>query len=139
LITTFQEKGNSTMVGHQKIAELMAKHSEVAIFERFDFLNIINLVYLQAELVELEIELKASMKDDLDSRDDERQRGARDWWFLSRSKESKTWEIMLKIRTKLQEYSYRLQTPVKRDNELTNSLKRRNNSSPNEYQSPRLA
>jgi hypothetical protein len=127
------------MVGHQKIAELMAKHSEVAIFERFDFLNIINLVYLQAELVELEIELKASMKDDLDSRDDERQRGARDWWFLSRSKESKTWEIMLKIRTKLQEYSYRLQTPVKRDNELTNSLKRRNNSSPNEYQSPRLA
>jgi hypothetical protein len=124
------------MVGHQKLAELMAKHSEVAIFERFDFLNAINLVYLQAELVELEIELKASMKDDLDSRDDERQRGARDWWFLSKSKESKTWEIMLKIRTKLQEYSYRLQTPVRRDKELTNSLKRRNNSSANEYQSP---
>ena len=92
------------MVGHQKLAELMAKHSEVAIFERFDFLNAINLLYLQAELVELEIELKASMKDDLDSRDDERQRGARDWWFLSKFKESKTWEIMLKIRTKLQEY-----------------------------------
>jgi hypothetical protein len=127
------------MVGHQKLAELMAKHSEVAIFERFDFLNVINLVYLQAELVELEIELKASMKDDLDSRDDERQRGARDWWFLSKSKESKTWEIMLKIRTKLQEYSYRLQTPVRRDKELTNSLKRRNNSSANKYQSPRLA
>lgn len=58
------------MNGYEKLAGLMTKHAEVATFQRFDFLNTLNLLYLQAELVHLEIELKESMKDDLECRDD---------------------------------------------------------------------
>ena len=139
----------------------MAKHAELATFQRFDFLNILNILYLQAELVHLELDLKESMREDLESennmtserRDDreslneaenvnlefgeiedtstdegvnertptseagrrstsetsslvnERVESARDWWYLSRMDNSRTWEIMLKARGKLKEYS----------------------------------
>jgi hypothetical protein len=57
------------MSGYEKLAGLMTKHSEVATFQRFDFLNILNILYLQAELVHLEQELRDSMKADLESGD----------------------------------------------------------------------
>jgi hypothetical protein len=57
----------SKMSGYQKLAELMTKHSEVATFKRFDFLNTLNILYMQAELVHLEEELRDSMREDLES------------------------------------------------------------------------
>jgi hypothetical protein len=53
--------------GYEKLAGFMAKHAEVATFQRFDFLNTLNILYLQAELVHLEGELRDSMKADLES------------------------------------------------------------------------
>lgn len=55
------------MSGYKKVAGLMTKHSEVATFQRFDFLNTLNILYLQAELVHLGRELKHSMRQDLES------------------------------------------------------------------------
>lgn len=55
------------MSGYQKLAELMTKHSEAATFKRFDFLNTLNILYMQAELVHLEEELRDSMREDLES------------------------------------------------------------------------
>lgn len=57
------------MAGYAKIAELMTRHSELATFQRFDFLNTMNVMFLQAELVHLETELRDSMKEDLESGD----------------------------------------------------------------------
>lgn len=52
--------------GYEKLAGFMAKHAEIATFQRFDFLNALNILYLQAELVHLERELRDSMKEDLE-------------------------------------------------------------------------
>jgi len=149
------------MSGYEKLAGLMTKHSEVATFQRFDFLNTLNILYLQAELIHLEQELRDSMREDLESgnnvapeitaetgsfvdvreeediesahnadngevEDDiekrqlsqvesrsvsggyeinERVESGRDWYFLANMDNSPTWEIMLKTRDKLKEYS----------------------------------
>ncbi|KAL8858580.1 MAG: hypothetical protein Q9178_004874 [Gyalolechia marmorata] len=45
------------MADYQKLAGMMANHGEVAIFRRFDKLNLKNLLYMQAELILLEAEL----------------------------------------------------------------------------------
>jgi len=55
------------MSGYEKLAGLMTKHSEVATFQRFDFLNTLNILYLQAELVNLEHDLRGSMREDIES------------------------------------------------------------------------
>lgn len=143
----------TNMGGYEKVAGLMTKHAEVATFQRFDFLNTLNILYLQAELVHLEQELRESMREDLEYRNDatvddslyesrdeieisqpnnteeqDLEKGAvtyvstretstpeselnvrlestRDWRFLAEMDDSKTWDIMLKTREKLKEYS----------------------------------
>jgi hypothetical protein len=57
----------SMMPGYQKLAELMTKHYEVSTFKRFDLLNTLNILYLQAELVHLKKELRDSMREDPES------------------------------------------------------------------------
>jgi hypothetical protein len=153
------------MAGYEKIADLMTKHVETSTFQRFGFLNTLNILYLQAELVHLEQDLRASMKEDLESRRSredsmfttlrnstssgssksageiatagssdnpeapregvvsekdansitrstdsgqmiqDRLNSTRDWWYLSNGDHGQTWEIMLKAREKLAEYS----------------------------------
>ncbi|KAE9382079.1 hypothetical protein N431DRAFT_320888 [Stipitochalara longipes BDJ] len=44
--------------GYEKLAHLMSTHQETAIFQRFGFLNTLNTLYLQAELVHLEQKMK---------------------------------------------------------------------------------
>ncbi|KAL2068343.1 hypothetical protein VTL71DRAFT_16441 [Oculimacula yallundae] len=154
------------MGGYAKIASLMADHSAQASFQRFGFLNMLDLLYRQAELVHLEEELREYMKGDLDSKvedsvgtgtgtshdsgeageiEDKEQEmeisasvheietnprsqsaglasasmsnsdsdsdandrfeGTRNWWYLSHTSHSATWEHMLKTREKLKEYN----------------------------------
>lgn len=93
------------MEGYEKLAHLMANHPETAMFQRFDFLNRLNLLYLQAELVELENELKACLKNDRESADEDRRRCSSDWYFLANTEESETWRTMLRTRSLLKEYS----------------------------------
>jgi hypothetical protein len=165
------------MSGYEKLAGLMTKHSEVATFQRFDFLNTLNILYLQAELVHLEQELRGSMREDLESGNNspsqtlsetcsfvdvgeaeavestsdadiedvgndmgkkslsqnesrpgsgaseinERLESGRDWYFLANADNSSTWDIMLKARDKLKEYSSTYLIPRSRSPILTNS------------------
>jgi hypothetical protein len=176
LIHAAQRHG-SKMSGYEKLAGLMAKHSEVATFQRFDFLNTLNILYLQAELVHLERELRNSMREDLESGNNapsetpnetgssvdlggaeeiesahnadndeagndmekrplsqiesrsvsgaseinERLESGRDWYFLANMDDSSTWEIMLKTRDKLKEYSLTHFVPEIKISILTNS------------------
>ncbi|KAL8940199.1 MAG: hypothetical protein Q9216_002950 [Gyalolechia sp. 2 TL-2023] len=45
------------MSDYNRLASMIARHGEAAVFRRFDALNIKNLLYMQAELVHLEAEL----------------------------------------------------------------------------------
>lgn len=96
---------DATDTGHEKLASFMANHSQTAAFQRFDFLNTLNLLYMQAELVEQEKRLKESIKADQNSDNYERKTSTRDWYWLSLSEESGTWEDVLKTRKLLREYS----------------------------------
>lgn len=98
------------MEGHAKVAAMMGAHPEVAIFRRFGAINAQNLLYLQAELIELERKLKKYAEEDANSKHPKRILYSRHWLSLSGSidnpeHDSKQWEIMLTIKEKLKEYS----------------------------------
>lgn len=93
--------------GYAKIAMTMSHHGELAIFRRFSKLNLQNLLYLQAELTNLEKDLGELVeRDKLDA-----SRGfyAKDWWSLAESSDEEEgqeqWDKVLQIREKLKEYS----------------------------------
>ena len=100
-----------TMEGYAKIASIMGSHPEVAILRRFGALNAQNLLYLQAELVALEQDLRAISAKDSTSNEQNRAKYSRDWYTLSRSQTTggddagKQWQTILLIREKLKEYS----------------------------------
>lgn len=50
--------GSSTPIGYPKLAEHIGNHPNLASFRRFAALNARNLLYFQAELIELEEELE---------------------------------------------------------------------------------
>ena len=93
--------------GHAKIATFMSQNTEFAIFRRFRKLNYQNLLYLQAELIHLERDLRELAE--RDSNDANRTFYCKDWWFLAQNEEEhddrEQWEKVLQIREKLKEYS----------------------------------
>jgi hypothetical protein len=96
------------VVGHPKIAGQMSTQPETAIFRRFGELNARNLLYLQAELAYLE--KKLSEYEIADNRDPvgEKSNYAVSWYWLAHSKDdgdTKQLDIVLKIRSRLKEYS----------------------------------
>jgi hypothetical protein len=102
------------MQGYEKLALLMGRHDEFAMFRRFRALNMQNLLYLQAELTELEDQHKRLVC--RDSGDPNKNYYAKDWWSLSQSdvdEEREQWEKFLDIRDKLKEYSWSILTPEK--------------------------
>lgn len=93
------------MEGYAKVADLMGQHAELSIFRRFRFLNMLNLLYYQAELTELELELQ---KLDFENRakQDERRYYAKYCPFLSNpdpKEDNGQWQKMLEVREKLNE------------------------------------
>ncbi|KAI9764211.1 MAG: hypothetical protein M1840_008601 [Geoglossum simile] len=101
-----EEKGviEEKKVGYAKVANIMALHPELAIFRRFSMLNIQRVLHLQAELMDLEIELKKQVDADLIKHP----RYAEDWWFLRRSGDHGDGEqlrILLEVGAKLKEYN----------------------------------
>jgi hypothetical protein len=93
--------------GHAKVATMMIQYNEFAIFRKFSKLNYQNLLYLQAELMHLEANLKKLA--DRDGRDPNRTCYSKDWWFLAQNEEEhdsrEQWQKFLQIRNKLKEYS----------------------------------
>jgi hypothetical protein len=95
------------MEGYEKLSQLMGNsHTDghFLIFEKFANLSALNLLYLQAEIVNLRETLVALAKEDAESTDPERQWFTRDWEALSSSEDSKQWETFLQLRSKLKAY-----------------------------------
>lgn len=104
------------MAGYTKLASLMGAHPEVAIFRRFSSLNTQNLLYLQAELVSLELKLRRCAQDDATSGHQDRSIYDRDWQSLVSSLHTsdgcpEQWNTILSIRRVLKEYSKKVKPP----------------------------
>jgi len=95
------------MEGYAKLAELMGSDQtdgHFLIFHKFEQLSAQNLLYLQAEILNLQEDLSKCAKEDSESADPEKQLFTRDWAELSSSKDSEQWETWLALRVKLKEY-----------------------------------
>lgn len=96
------------MEGYSKLAVLMSRNNEVAILRRFGELNFKNLLYLQAELVELEEQLQRLAVSDYASSEGSRKYHNKHWGLLSDTEpgnHQEQWKKWLEIRAKLKEYS----------------------------------
>lgn len=94
--------------GYPKLATFMSFHPDTAIFRRFDHLNMMNLLSLQAELMDLEVHLQNIRSEDETSGDPLRMLHAVNFHEMRQSKkegDDLQWRILLDIRAKLQEYS----------------------------------
>lgn len=94
------------MEGYAKLAALMGAHPDVLFLRRFGALNAQNLLYLQAELVQLEHEFRECSSENESSADNHRRNFSKDWFTLAHSDggHEKQWILMLRIRQKLKEY-----------------------------------
>lgn len=109
---TFREHLQSfnSMEGYAKIARLMSDDTGLAIFRRFGELNMQHLLYLQAELAELENELdELSRLEYSQTHDPFRHSFARSWCALKSSSEEEgaagqQWEQVLEIQRKMRKY-----------------------------------
>jgi hypothetical protein len=102
----------AVMEGYAKMAFLMGEYPEVAVFRRFGALNAQNLLYLQAELKDLETSLRNYALEDQNSGHPERIFYSKDWFTLKNScdatyegADGNQWSTILSIRAKLKEYS----------------------------------
>ncbi|KAL1628562.1 hypothetical protein SLS56_005794 [Neofusicoccum ribis] len=89
--------------GYPKLAEQMSFFPEKAIFRRFGFLNNLNILYLQAELMDIEDRLRTMQRVDSTKPGPERYY-ATDWDFLQRG-DSAQLKLVLQAREKLDQYS----------------------------------
>ena len=93
--------------GYPQVATFMGDHPEMAMVRRFRGLNARNLLYLQAELVQIEKELLKCERDDANNKiDPYKPYYALDYKFLAIPQPGNIQlELILKMRAKLKEYS----------------------------------
>jgi hypothetical protein len=100
------------MKGYAKLGLLMGEFPEVAIIRRFSALSAQNLLYLQAELIQLEVDLRKYAQDDDESSHRDRKDYSLDWMAFRESSDEladegndgRQWETAMTIRNKLEEY-----------------------------------
>ncbi|KAI0527818.1 hypothetical protein F5B22DRAFT_5248 [Xylaria bambusicola] len=97
--------------GYTRLAEYMGQQPQLAIFRRFGTLANANLLYLQAEIVELENHLKLVQDEDSQTNDDARQKYFQSWNRLSYSAclkpgspEREQYELIMKLRELMAQY-----------------------------------
>jgi hypothetical protein len=97
------------MAGYSRLATLMGKHHDLAIFRQFSVLNAKNLLYLQGEITHLEAELELIADENKNSGDPEKMNFERSITAMMGPHKSKDghdrWATILEIREKLKEYS----------------------------------
>lgn len=97
------------MAGYSRLAVLMGKHHDFAIFRRFSVLNAKNLLYMQGELIHLEAELRMIAQENKNSKDLEKVDFERSITAMMGPHMSEDgheqWAKILEIREKLKEYS----------------------------------
>jgi len=90
--------------GYPQIADIMSKYPELTMFRRFKGLNALNLLYLQAELMQIEKDLQDLQKADNITNS----KYAADYSWLMASAETENdqqWRLIQKMNKKLKEYS----------------------------------
>ncbi|TVY73339.1 hypothetical protein LSUE1_G007480 [Lachnellula suecica] len=99
---------DSSPEGYPQLATLQGTYPQLGIYRRFATLNARNLLYLQAELVDLETSLHDYTREDCESEDPEKRLHSKNWYYLSRSKNGvldSQWYTMISVREKLKEYN----------------------------------
>lgn len=102
------QRVDGSMEGYAHIADQSSRHPELGIYRRFGALNAQNLLYLQAEIHELEADLRAYAEEDAaQTKDTARSKYSRSWHKLanSDSEDRRQWSTMCAIREKLKEYN----------------------------------
>jgi hypothetical protein len=98
------------MEGYAKIAERMATLPGLAIYRGFSSLRAQTLLYMQAELVELETRFREQASKDSQSQREAEKLFSRDWRTLSspisENQWSEQWRLALEIRDKLERYGW---------------------------------
>ena len=93
--------------GYPKLADFLSRYQGFAIFRRFGALNTRNLLYLQVEILELEIEL--NKVEEANSVDKDHSAVLLNWCRLKESKEGSSgrlqYDIVMELRERLKEYS----------------------------------
>ncbi|KAG0650167.1 hypothetical protein D0Z07_2935 [Hyphodiscus hymeniophilus] len=95
------------MEGYSKLASLMGNDQtdgHFLIFQKFESLSAQNLLYLQAEIINLKESLDKIAEIDAKSDNPERQLFTQDWEALSTSADSIQWEKWIEIRGRLKVY-----------------------------------
>lgn len=90
------------MEGYPQLAVFQGAYSELAIYRSSSTLNARNLLYLRAEIVDLEDQLNRYTIEDFNSDEPEKKRYSRNWYYLSRPSEgdvhNSQWHTILSIR-----------------------------------------
>jgi hypothetical protein len=92
----------------------MGHYPEAAIFRRFSSLNILNLLSLQAELVDLQVQFRDLCAEDDESNDSSENQYSTYFRRLRGSEDSLQYEKLLEIRKKLNEYSKAMESNADR-------------------------
>ena len=94
--------------GYYKLAQLMGPYQDVAHFRRFGPLTMFSLMALQAEIVDLDVQLRNAIKEDDCSEDAEARLFSSDFYSLNHSSRPGSSRAQLKlleqIRPKMKEY-----------------------------------
>ena len=104
----------SNQDGYHKLATLMTRDESIAIFRRFDFVNMLSLLSLQAEIQEMQEEFRAQCQRDKISGDLEKQMYSR-WFQQLREAEkggSAQYQKLRDLRERVKEYSMLPCVPV---------------------------
>ena len=94
--------------GYPRLGSLMGADPPLAIFRRYSALNAQTLLYMQAEINQLEQELQEISSEDFKSKDQEISAFSREWWKLAGATggNSLQWSKCLHIRAKLDQYCF---------------------------------
>ncbi|KAI0517497.1 hypothetical protein F5B22DRAFT_603218 [Xylaria bambusicola] len=105
------EAGGAEFVGYSKLANMMATNPDAAIFRRFRFLSIMNILRLQSELQDLESQLKDIWQLEQEE-DDFRKTFRSDFRYMREqlNEDSIQYDILREIGEKLKEYHEALQS-----------------------------
>ncbi|OTA94639.1 hypothetical protein M434DRAFT_383139 [Hypoxylon sp. CO27-5] len=88
--------------GYPKLASFMVHHNHV-IAKQFRELAVRDILYLQAELCDLQYDFNHQSIKDINSQDEKTQVHDREWYLLSHAG-GRQWQLALQIRGKLREY-----------------------------------
>ncbi|KAH0563000.1 hypothetical protein GP486_002433 [Trichoglossum hirsutum] len=100
--------GGHEKVGYDKLAAFVGDNPEMSIYRRFSTLGAKNILYLQAELVNLEAQLEDIIREDKDSGDEKKKNFPYSVWHLKGLDPNEggnaQWLKVLEIRQTLKEY-----------------------------------